>query len=115
MALFQAKSSLEVFNKLLIKRKNLGQKEKYVDCRNSYELALTQLREAQTFMEIKSDFRSGRKILEQVCKVPDSCLKELRAPENDVSRESVMSDVIFDIAFVVVKELESGKNSTCFV
>lgn len=115
MALFQAKSSFDVFNKLLIKRKNLGQKEKYVYCRNSYELALTQLREVQTFVGIKSDFRSARKILEQVCKVPDSCLKELGAPENDVSRESVMSDVIFDIAFVVVKELESGKNSTCFV
>lgn len=107
-AISQAKSSVTVFNQTLT-RKDLPMKdkEKYKDCRDNYEIAMKKLVESKTALKKKS-YALARKSIEVACDVPTSCEKEIVGTERSIelNRVNKMSDINFDIPFVIVKELE---------
>lgn len=110
IAISQAQSSVDLFHKSLM-RQTPPLKKKYENCLDNYKLAMKQLKEAK-LMFTKNNFASARKSLENASKVPTYCQKELGATTGAIKRANMMSNITFDIPFVIVKELESNKNST---
>ncbi|KAK6125506.1 hypothetical protein DH2020_040740 [Rehmannia glutinosa] len=108
IAISLAKLSTDFFNNSLVKMKNSAQKQKYVDCRDKYKLAMEELSEAKTMLR-KIYFATATKRLEVAYKLPTSCHKELGEPPAKIRKTNATLDVIFDIAFVIVKRVGAGQ------
>ncbi|EYU40187.1 hypothetical protein MIMGU_mgv1a022136mg [Erythranthe guttata] len=86
-------------------------KQIYEACIDKFKSSIDMLSEAKQ-MVTANNFAPARKVLEQVVHVPSTCQKELAkaGPPTVVRLANAISDWFFDIAFVIVKELEAGKN-----
>ncbi|KAK4416584.1 hypothetical protein Salat_2483900 [Sesamum alatum] len=111
IALFQAKTSADMLNILLKRERNRSnRKEHYEDCRDNYKVAVEKIREAKTKFS-RNEFALARMCLEVAAKVPVSCQRAFGDPPAQVTRVNETADALFDIALVVVKELEEVRRS----
>lgn len=106
IAITRARKSTEVLNhSLKYIEKKPAFKAKYESCRDKYKSAVDRLSEAKRMVRDRK-FSAARKNVEQVAKVPSSCETGLRAVEPAVRAANEMSNFTFNIAFVIVEELE---------
>ncbi|XP_012834072.1 PREDICTED: pectinesterase inhibitor-like [Erythranthe guttata] len=110
VAIFQANLSVDAFNLVIIKIKNLPtkEKEKYQKCGDGYAGAVKKLGDAKTAW-IKKNYALARKSIEVANDAPISCEKELKAippPLISVTTVNEISHITFEIALVIVKHLE---------
>ncbi|KAK6150878.1 hypothetical protein DH2020_015810 [Rehmannia glutinosa] len=110
IAISQAKSCVDIFFYCALKMNDGDRKEKYLDCRDKYNFAVGQLCEAKTILR-KNDFATARRRIVDASQVPISCQKEIGEPPVEVRSANIVLDFIFDIAYVIVRELAINRNS----
>ncbi|XP_012834074.1 PREDICTED: pectinesterase inhibitor-like [Erythranthe guttata] len=114
LAVFRAKTSANVFNSIMLRNKDLQQKQKdiYKACRHNYVVAIKSLGDAKTAWNEKK-YSLATKSIEVAQHIPISCEKALvEAPNFQAKRANEMSDIIFDIPLVVAKEMENNGHKT---